>query len=466
MKINFLIIGLLPIILVFIALSSAFDGFPLGDIGAHAGEIIAIYDNGYLQPTPQWENGEYLAGIFYFPLSFWIGALLLNFFAISQIAFGLMMLFYLLILYFSKNEFKSWLLAIAFVSLAFFNRTSINILIESTRYGTIMAFIFFILFLFILVRVLKNNINFKEFVMLSALWSLSILTYVNVGLGVSILFLSLFLIKREVWKWVYVPIIAFLPNLLWLTPYLTESSSKPIGTGYIVTSVPLLFVILMGFGVIVLAWLYAKSDNSNIKNLLLVQIIFYSVVLIIKGILAIPIVFFDRFLFSLHLLNLIVLVAFFLTKYFSQLNFEKNKLQSGAFIALIIFSSLLSLVSYPDLQLDFTKTNCKDIDSVAEDIVNPFVIFYDDSCFVGLESYILDNYRDKINFLSPIAYATSLPHVKVKESLRGNFDNCNAVRRILVENEINSFVCGGSLCEKLGCLPTISKGQVFEVKTT
>jgi len=225
-KKTLLLIGLIPVLIVLFGFITSLDGFPMGDLGAHIGEVYSIEKYGYLQPVPEWENGTYLAGIFYFPLSYWLGAVFLKIFYFFNISnpvtifgYGLTILSVILLLYISFKEFNSIHLAIAFISLSFFNKISINTLFESTRMATVFSYVFFLLFLFFLISKLrKNKIAFLDFVKISIFASLATMTYANTGLAIALIFAPVIILRRELWKWIWVPILAFLPirRRLWV----------------------------------------------------------------------------------------------------------------------------------------------------------------------------------------------------------------------------------------------------------
>ncbi len=471
-----LLVGLVPIAIILFALVSGFDGFPLGDIGAHIGEVYLIEKYGYLQPTLEWENGEYLAGIFYFPLSYFFGAAILKVLlllgipnALTLVAFGVMILSILVLLYISVRGFNSWLLGIAFVSLTFFNKISINILIESTRYATIFSYIFFLLFLFLMVSMIrKNEITFKDFVILSVLLSLTIMAYANVGLGAALIFATVFLLRKELWKWFWVPIVAFLPNMIWITPYITEAAARTMFVDYVSTSSPITFVLFTAFLLAILVWIFKGEGNGVLKKVLLVQIVFYSIILVFKGIIPVHIPQFNKFVYVLHLQNLGVITFFFLTKKLSEKGFDYNKALASFFILLTVLSAGYATGYHYDIgvRLDFADTECKQIDSIAGQIKDPFVIYAEGSCSNSMGSYILYNYG-KVNYLSPIGYASPQDHTQTRKEIEEAFEsnNCEKIREIIKDKNINSFVCSRSFCEKLQCLETHAENGVFKIKT-
>lgn len=477
-KMHLLLLGLLPIILVILSFSVALNGFPMGDIGAHSFEIVSIVDYGYLQSVPEMELGEYRAGIYYFPLSWWVAAIvyfvfsLLGFVnAITLATYGLIILIFLAMIWVSKKFFDSWFIGIGFVSLAFFNSIAINTLIESTRFGAIFAYFIFIVFLFKLAKIVDKQeaISLKDFTVLSILLSLITMSYVNVGLAAGVLLLGFMLIYKETWKWVWVPFLAFLPNLIWLYPYYEafQEGISIASDSYAVTTVPLLFIGAMGLFLFLLIFLLTQERNGNVFKLLLTQIVFYGFIYILKGILIVPVFFLDRFIFALHLVNLIIISSFFLFRFVHKINFNLKSTLTLILLGLVVLSAGVSAIKHNDLlgELDYSKTPCFEANEIIPDLNDPFISRITSDCRVSIESYIYV-YFGNTNFLGPVGYAVSGEHQIVKNNLDEFFDSgsCEDIIGEMNRVGINSILCEGTECEKLSCLKTISKVGEFEVK--
>lgn len=475
-----LALGLIPISIVLLAFLVSLNGFPMGDIGAHGFEIVAMNDYGYLQPVPEMENGEYKAGIYYFPLSWlitsslygslvWLGLTSVN--AITIATYGLMIVLPIILIWLSKKHFNSWLLGIGFVSLTLFNSPAINTLFESTRFGAIFAYILFVVFLFKIFKLLeqKQKIVFKDFAWLCILWSLINLSYVNVGLGASLLLIGFMVVNRETFKWFYVPILAFLPNLVWLYPYY-EAFQKGVSIAtdsYIVTSVPILFVALMGFLLFLLFSILVAQDNKKILKFLLIQFFFYLIIFVLKGVLVFPIFFLDRFIFALHLVNLIFITIFFLFKHVQKIGFQAKSVFPIFLVVLVLFSGTVTSVKHFDMagKMNYFDTPCHEANWLVDYLEEPFIVRVKDPCIVSLESFIYVDSK-KTNYLSPVGYAVSGEHQDLKNNLDKGFseNNCFSIRSDLHESGVKSVLCSYPDCNALYCLEPVAWHKDFEVR--
>ncbi len=204
--------------------------FPLGtinDIASYMAQLFFMDACGFHRFCDYWYNG-FTAFLFTPPGWYFFAYPLLKIFGDVKIAAYIsivliLVLGYVLIYYFGKKRGWSIHQSLFLFLCIFANAVAIRGFIRTGRPHEMFAWLGFLATLFIILHYKDKKID-KKIYLAAGTYALTILSYVAVGMFATIIFGSLFLVKkgREKIHAIIVPIIGILLSSFWLLPYFTN----------------------------------------------------------------------------------------------------------------------------------------------------------------------------------------------------------------------------------------------------
>ncbi|MFH1392001.1 MAG: hypothetical protein ABIH20_06830 [Candidatus Diapherotrites archaeon] len=461
------IIAFIPILIVCAGFIQNADSFASADLSSNIVNLFFLEKYGYLENAAEWQNGNYLALSFYFPLSFFFALpiyKLLLFFsvpnALSLSGFAVMLLSVIFLLFIAKKEFASLSLGIIFLSLAFFNKISINTFFETQRMATIFAWIFFLAFMFKCFRIFnKKEFSFKDAVFVGLTWSLSVMAYAHFLLYGLFVFPFILLINKFDFK--KIGIVAFLVslNLIWIIPAFSSYSDSAISIMSWFSNIPLTF---FAFSLLVLSALiyFSFSEKNEVtKKFLKFNALIFA--FIVSGVSSfIPVL--NKFMFTLYLQYFTVVAVYFLIM--KILSSDKKVLYSVFLV--VLASSAYSAVYFSDFsdRANFNNTICKEADGIAEDIIEPYMFIGDSKgCYI---SGYLAAQHGKVTLFDGLSYSLPIHLYESYNEIKTEIEvDCDSTVKLMKKLKAGSVICTNEFCEKLNCIETIASTENLQVKS-
>jgi len=265
---------------------------------------------------------------------------------------------------------------ILFYLLLFANAASIGNYIRLGRIPEFFAFFLFILITFIILYYKDKKIDFN-FALIVPIYSLLLISHQTFAILGSLMFLSLFLVKKNKER-LYIILLVILSLILasfWLIPYIstffnTVGVDKPIGINILSFDkehlLETIFTFIIPLVFLFIFYLYIKRVKYNKK-----EIIFYSPILLIA------LLFLFRLTAFIPILNYIypdVYMSFIL--FFTLFLFFKNFRLNNKFMVIIILLSIFSVLinmMYTPFFVEHTQLE-KDTLEIMNDIKTNFLM--------------------------------------------------------------------------------------------
>ncbi len=386
--------------------------FPLGtinDIASYMAQLFFLDACGFHKFCDYWYNG-FTAFLFTPPGWYFFAYPFLKLFGDVKIAayvtiLLMLVLGYMLIYYFGKKRGWSIQQRVFLFLCIFANAVAIRGFVRSGRPHEMFAWLAFLATFFIVLHYKNKKID-RKFYLAAGTYAISIISYVAVGIFTTIVFGSLFLIKkgREKIHTIIVPAIGVILSSFWLLPYFTNIEQSSLlashqGAWLIAFGSDILLkqmgAIVFPVGFIVMFYWFWKSNRER------QELIFYSPWLILALLFAlritgmIPIL---KEIFPNPYFTLFIIVASYLfveTKWGEK---SLDKLMVIGSIGIVIASCILVL--FFTAYFEMPSQNAKDVIALVPKIEGKYLTvgFPPDAYDKALVSYAAVYYGKKTPF--------------------------------------------------------------------
>jgi len=284
---------------------------------------------------------------------------------------------------------------ILFFLLLFANASAIGNYIRLGRLPEFFAFMLFVLFSFVIIHY-KNKELDRNILLIIPIYSLLLLSHQTFAILSSILWLSLFLVKKGISKIRIILLIlaSFIIDSFWIVPYIKDfyksaGTTQPIGENLLGFSGKYLlentFTIIIPIAFLVVLFMYLKDKKYEKK-----EIVFYFPIALISILLLFRITLFIPVLKYIYADVYMGFLLFFILFLF----FEKFKINKVYFIGILIICVISVLISmfYTPWFIEHTQLE-KDTLEIMKDIKTNFLVS---------ESYSITSYGKAYYSYAPI----------------------------------------------------------------